>query len=212
MGPDWSSAGTKQWWMNVGRTVFSQLIEYLPSKEFQKCVARYGGDSRFRGFSCWDQLLAMSFAQLMASHKRDTGIESKLPELFVKAEALASEIHVEHERDAAVRRREEIESHRRCELERRIERLIRNASLWRRAQRIRAYIQAVAAQLKAEGSIPPGSDAAKWLAWACRYADSIDPTCRPITIRQRRSGSKRPLFGCTTHPSEGKSVVTARPS
>jgi hypothetical protein len=50
--------------MNVGRTVFSQLIEYLPGKEFQKCVARYGGDSRFRGFSCWDQLLAMSFAQL----------------------------------------------------------------------------------------------------------------------------------------------------
>jgi hypothetical protein len=50
--------------MNVGRTVFSQLIEYLPSKEFQKCVARYSGDSRFRGFSCWDQLLAMSFAQL----------------------------------------------------------------------------------------------------------------------------------------------------
>jgi hypothetical protein len=50
--------------MNVGRTVFSQLIEYLPSKEFQKCVARYDGDSRFRGFSCWDQLLAMCFAQL----------------------------------------------------------------------------------------------------------------------------------------------------
>jgi hypothetical protein len=50
--------------MNVGRTVFSQLIEYLPSKEFQKCVARYDGDSRLRGFTCWDQLLAMSFAQL----------------------------------------------------------------------------------------------------------------------------------------------------
>jgi Domain of unknown function (DUF4372)/Transposase DDE domain len=50
--------------MNAGRTVFAQLIEYLPSKEFQKCVARYSGDSRFRGFSCWDQLLAMSFAQL----------------------------------------------------------------------------------------------------------------------------------------------------
>jgi hypothetical protein len=50
--------------MNVGRTVFSQLIEYLPGKEFQKCVARYDGDSRLRGFTCWDQLLAMSFAQL----------------------------------------------------------------------------------------------------------------------------------------------------
>jgi len=50
--------------MNVGRTVFAQLFEHLPSKEFQKCVARYSGDSHLRGFSCWDQLLAMSFAQL----------------------------------------------------------------------------------------------------------------------------------------------------
>jgi Domain of unknown function (DUF4372)/Transposase DDE domain len=50
--------------MNVGRTIFSQLIECLPNKEFQKCVARYRGDSHLRGFSCWDQLLAMSFAQL----------------------------------------------------------------------------------------------------------------------------------------------------
>ncbi len=50
--------------MNSGRTVFSQLIEHLPEKEFQKCVARYHGDSNFRGFSCWDQLLAMAFAQL----------------------------------------------------------------------------------------------------------------------------------------------------
>src|ERR1700689_3154714 len=64
MGSDWSSTRTKQWWMNVGRTVFAQLIESLPSKEFQKCVARYDGDARLRGFSCWDQLLAMSFAQL----------------------------------------------------------------------------------------------------------------------------------------------------
>jgi hypothetical protein len=50
--------------VNCGRTVFSQLIQHLPEKEFQKCVARYNGDSNFRGFSCWDQLLAMAFAQL----------------------------------------------------------------------------------------------------------------------------------------------------
>jgi hypothetical protein len=50
--------------VNSGRTVFSQLIEHLPEKEFQKCIARYHGDSNFRGFSCWDQLLAMAFAQL----------------------------------------------------------------------------------------------------------------------------------------------------
>src|ERR1019366_4282898 len=50
--------------MNSGRTVFSQLVQHLPGKEFQKCVARHHGDSYFRGFSCWDQLLAMAFAQL----------------------------------------------------------------------------------------------------------------------------------------------------
>ena len=50
--------------MNVGRTVFSQLIEFLPHKEFQRCVVRYRGDAHLRGFTCWDQMLAMMFAQL----------------------------------------------------------------------------------------------------------------------------------------------------
>jgi hypothetical protein len=50
--------------MNTGRTVFSQLLAHAPGKEFQKCVARYRGDSNPRGFSCWDQYLAMAFAQL----------------------------------------------------------------------------------------------------------------------------------------------------
>ena len=50
--------------MNTGRTVFAQLIEYLPHKEFQKCVARYRGDYYLKTFSCWDQYLAMAFAQL----------------------------------------------------------------------------------------------------------------------------------------------------
>jgi hypothetical protein len=50
--------------MNSGRTIFAQLAEHLPHKEFQKCVARYGGDSNPRGFTCWDQYLAMVFAQL----------------------------------------------------------------------------------------------------------------------------------------------------
>jgi hypothetical protein len=49
--------------MNLGRTVFSQLMAHLPSYEFQKCVARYRGDAYPRGFSCLDQYLAMAFAQ-----------------------------------------------------------------------------------------------------------------------------------------------------
>jgi hypothetical protein len=50
--------------MNEGRAVFSQLISFLPDREFRRCVERYGGDIRLRGFSCWDQYLAMAFAQL----------------------------------------------------------------------------------------------------------------------------------------------------
>ena len=44
--------------------MFAQLIEHLPHKEFQKCVARYRGDRYAKNFSCWDQYLAMAFAQL----------------------------------------------------------------------------------------------------------------------------------------------------
>ena len=50
--------------MNSGRTVFAQLIEHLSHKEFQKCVARYGGDRYAKKLTCWQQLLAMAFAQL----------------------------------------------------------------------------------------------------------------------------------------------------
>ena len=50
--------------MNQGRIVFSQLISFLPDREFRRCVERYQGDIRLRGFSCWDQYLAMAFAQL----------------------------------------------------------------------------------------------------------------------------------------------------
>ncbi len=50
--------------MNQGRTVFSQLIAFLPDREFRRCVARYDGDAHLREFSCWDQYLAMAFAQL----------------------------------------------------------------------------------------------------------------------------------------------------
>ena len=50
--------------MNLGRSVFAQLVAFLPDREFRRCVARYDGDRRYRGFSCWDQFLCMAFAQL----------------------------------------------------------------------------------------------------------------------------------------------------
>ncbi len=50
--------------MNASRTVFAQLIGHLPHKEFQKCVAHYGGDRYAKDFSHWDHYLTMAFAQL----------------------------------------------------------------------------------------------------------------------------------------------------
>ncbi len=43
--------------MYAGRTVFSQVMDYLPLRPFHRCVARYGGDYKVQSFSCLDQSL-----------------------------------------------------------------------------------------------------------------------------------------------------------
>lgn len=50
--------------MNTGKTIFSQVMEFLPLYEFRKCVWRYQGDYKVQSFSCMDQFLCMAFAQL----------------------------------------------------------------------------------------------------------------------------------------------------
>jgi hypothetical protein len=50
--------------MNSGQSLFSQLIDHLSRHEFRRCVQRYAGNYRVRSFSCWDQFLTMTFAQL----------------------------------------------------------------------------------------------------------------------------------------------------
>jgi Domain of unknown function (DUF4372)/Transposase DDE domain len=50
--------------MNAGKSIFSQLMDFLPAPEFRQCVERYRGDYKLKSFSCWDQFLCMAFAQL----------------------------------------------------------------------------------------------------------------------------------------------------
>ena len=52
--------------MNAGRTIFSQLMDFLPHDEFHRCVQRYNGNHKIKTFSCLDQYLCMAFAQLTA--------------------------------------------------------------------------------------------------------------------------------------------------
>ena len=50
--------------MYQGKTVFSQVLDFLPRKSFRTCVKRYNGNFRIRTFSCYEQFLCMAFAQL----------------------------------------------------------------------------------------------------------------------------------------------------
>jgi len=50
--------------MNSGKTIFAQLMDFVPAYEFRKCVDRYNGNHKVISFSCWDQYLCMAFAQL----------------------------------------------------------------------------------------------------------------------------------------------------
>lgn len=50
--------------MHTGKTVFAQLMMFIPEYEFQKCVDHYNGDYRIRTFPCREHFLVMSFAQL----------------------------------------------------------------------------------------------------------------------------------------------------
>ncbi len=50
--------------MSTGKIIFSQLMDFIPWYEFQKCVQRYSGNYKSKTFTCQDQFRCMAFAQL----------------------------------------------------------------------------------------------------------------------------------------------------
>jgi IS4 transposase len=50
--------------MNHGKYVFSQLVEFLPQRVFDRLLTKYDGNKKVRHFTCWNQLLCMIFGQL----------------------------------------------------------------------------------------------------------------------------------------------------
>jgi len=50
--------------VNRGRTIFAQVMQFIPHKEFARCVKCYDGERYVKSFSCMDQYLCMAFAQL----------------------------------------------------------------------------------------------------------------------------------------------------
>jgi Domain of unknown function (DUF4372)/Transposase DDE domain len=50
--------------MNTGKTLFAQIMDFLPWSTFERIVARYDGDRAVRKLSCATQYQVMAFAQL----------------------------------------------------------------------------------------------------------------------------------------------------
>ena len=50
--------------MNTGKYVFAQVLSFIDSNDFKRCVERYKGNYKIKDFSCWHQLLCMMFGQL----------------------------------------------------------------------------------------------------------------------------------------------------
>ena len=50
--------------MPAGKLIFSQLTDWIHPEQFRRCVNRYDGNYKVCNFPCWDQFLAMTFAQI----------------------------------------------------------------------------------------------------------------------------------------------------
>ena len=50
--------------MNAGKAVLAQIMEFVPKYEFSKSVDKYNGNYKVKTFTCWEQFIVMSFAQL----------------------------------------------------------------------------------------------------------------------------------------------------
>lgn len=52
--------------MNQGKYIFSQIVNFLPQRVFDRIVSKYSGNKSVKHFTCWNQLLCMVFGQLSA--------------------------------------------------------------------------------------------------------------------------------------------------
>ena len=71
--------------MNQGKYVFSQLVEFLPQRVFDRITDKYTGNKSIKHFTCWNQLLCMIFGQL--------SYRESLRDLIIVIEAHQSKVY-----------------------------------------------------------------------------------------------------------------------
>ena len=54
--------------MNRFSSIFGQILHLFSKREFFETVAATGAERSTKGFSCWDQFVAMLFCQLGQAH------------------------------------------------------------------------------------------------------------------------------------------------
>src|SRR5215475_8871937 len=50
--------------MYIGKTLFAQIMDFIPWTSFGRIVARYHGNARVRTLPCTEQFRVMAFAQI----------------------------------------------------------------------------------------------------------------------------------------------------
>lgn len=151
----------------TGRTYFLDRYSYTPTNRLRLGIT-YGRGSSIH--PC-------------VADRADQRIEDALNEFMVILEEEALRRKVAAKRHEAERRRWEEESRRRYEYEERqrkeLERLKRledEVNNWRRAENIRAYANTVERQANLAGAdLDSNSELTRWMAWARRKADWLDP-------------------------------------
>lgn len=82
--------------MNYGRSIFSQIMDFLPLYDLKKCIRRYRGDYKVQSFTCLNQFYTMTFAQLTYRESlRDieacsNALQSKLYHLGIRSKITRS--------------------------------------------------------------------------------------------------------------------------
>jgi hypothetical protein len=130
--------------------------------------------------------------------KANKQIEDRLQSVLAAVPILVHEVQEwrkEEERWKIEYRRKRAEKEakrrRRREAQRRLEALVQLAGEWRASQDIRDFVAAARAEaIRRDGGIEEGSKMARWLAWAERCAQRLDPLAEPKLLPPRRRKKK----------------------
>jgi superfamily II DNA helicase RecQ len=110
-------------------------------------------------------------------------LESCLNEVIIRMVKLAKRIQNDREEKERREREYEEKKQRRNQIiqqhedeKAKLEQLYSESKQWQKSQQLRAYIEAVKqAAMKNDGQIEPGSEIDKWISWAHKQADRLDP-------------------------------------